>query len=476
MTDTTTPSMPTNTYKMRREHDCLGFLDLPADALYGIHAARALLNQPIAAHPVHSRLVRAYALVKQAAARVNARLGLIPAVALPAIEQACSEMAAGSLGIPAIDAYQGGAGTSTNLAVTEVLCNRALVLMGEKPGNYQVLSPTDHLNRSQSTNDTYPSALRVAALFALKDLEAGIVAAQDACHALERQFGDQVCLGRTEGMDAVLITMGRRFGAWAGALGRDRWRIAKCAERLRLIPLGGTAVGTGIGAPRDYIFQACDELRRITGLPLARAEDLMDGIANQDALVEVHGILSAFASSLMKICGDLRFLNSGPHGGIGEIHLPPRQAGSSIMPGKINPVVPEAVTQAALRVLANHGLLSQAAGLGQLELNPFAPLIAETLLESLDLLTKASTALAKDAFTGLTVDAARCAQNANAETAIATALVGELGYELASEIVQKAHEKQISLQEASGIDAASWKRLTSAANVLRLGDRVREGF
>ena len=244
-----------------------------------------------------------------------------------------------------VDALQGGAGTSTNMNVNEVLANRAVQIAGFAPGDHALLSP-EHVNLHQSTNDTYPTALKVAALEGLKVLETAATRLTESCQQKEREFADVVKLARTQLQDAVPITLGRAFGAFADAFARDRWRVAKCAERLRVVNLGGTAVGTGLGAPRAYIFRVVDHLRQITGLGLARAENLLDATQNLDAVVEASGIVRALAASLIKVSNDLRLLASGPDAGLGEIRLPPVQVGSSIMPGKINPVIPEAVIQA----------------------------------------------------------------------------------------------------------------------------------
>ena len=267
--------------------------------------------------------------------------------------------------------------------VNEVLANRALQILGEPPGDYARVSPLDDLNLHQSTNDTYPTALRLAAIELLHRLEEQIVALQEAFQAKEQEFAHVVKVGRTQYQDAVLTTLGREMGAYAEALNRDRWRIYKCEERLRVVNLGGTAIGTGFAAPRQYIFRVVDTLRELTSIGFARAENLTEATQNADVFVEVSGILKAHAATLLKICGDLRLLSSGPEAGLGEIRLPRRQAGSSIMPGKVNPVIPEAVSQVALLVFGYDATIATAAGLGSLELNAFLPLIADCLLESL---------------------------------------------------------------------------------------------
>jgi len=377
----------------RIEHDLLGSKEVPADALYGIHTVRAAENFPLAGRPPHPALIHAYGAVKLACARVNHELegaGLWEEAVFRAIETACLEMAEGRLDAHILaDALQGGAGTSTNMNVNEVLCNRALQLLGRPLGDYAFLHPVRDINRHQSTNDTYPTALKVAAIRMLRDLQRETVALLEEFQRKEQAFARVVKVGRTQLQDAVLTTLGREMGAYAEALARDRWRIYKCEERLRLVNLGGTAVGTGLGAPRQFVFRAAERLREITKLGLARSENLVECTQNADVFVEVSGILKACATNLLKTASDLRLLSSGPDAGIGELRLPARQAGSSIMPGKVNPVVPEAVSQAAMLVMAHDQAIAQACASGSLELNPFLPLVAEALLGSLGLLAGA---------------------------------------------------------------------------------------
>ena len=458
----------------RTEHDLLGEREVPAEALYGIHTARAVENFPLSLRPVHPGLVRAYGAVKLAAARVNHELGRWDEGTFRAIEAACLEMMDGALERHIlVDALQGGAGTSTNMNVNEVLANRALQLLGAVPGDYARIHPLEDINRHQSTNDTYPTALRVAALFSLRRLQGEAISLLGELQGKELQFAHVVKVGRTEMQDAVLTTLGRAMGAWAEAIARDRWRIYKCEERLRVVNLGGTAIGTGIGAPREYIFRVVDRLREITGLGLARAENLIDGTQNADAYVEVGGILKAAATNLVKIASDLRLLSSGPEAGIGEIRLPARQAGSSLMPAKVNPVIPEAVTQAALRVAANDQALGQACGMGSLELNPFLPLVADCLLENLDLLARAARILGEHCIRGLQADEARCRRGVEASTAAWTALADALGYERAQEISRLARDEGKSVREAAlahgGMTEAEFEELIAPDSVMRLG-------
>jgi len=461
---------------MRIEQDALGALEIPEEALHGIHAARARRNFTLAGRPVHPDLIRAMGFVKLAAMRTIRELGALgdDGARADAIEAACREMAAGGLADEAaVDALQGGAGTSLNLAVCEVLANRALVLLGERPGRGDRISPMEDLNRFQSTNDTVPTAARIAALWGLGRLEQALVGLQEAFQAKEREFAGVVKIGRTEMQDAVLVTLGREMGAFAEAFQRDRWRVYKCAERLRVVPLGGTAVGTGLGAPRRYIFRVVEVLREETGLPLAQAENLLECIQNADVFVEVSGILKACAVNLVKVSSDLRLLSSGPEGGIGEVRLPPRQEGSSIMPGKVNPVISEAVTQAAIRVMGLDAAIAQAAAMGSLELQPFLPLIADCLLESLDLLARSCRSLADLCVSGIEADRERCRALVENATATATALVPAVGHARASEVVQKAREsgrsiREVAIQEGL-VTAEEFDLWISPERVCRLG-------
>jgi len=427
----------------RTERDLLGERQLPAEALWGIHGLRARENFPLSGRPCHPALIRAFGLVKLACARVNASLGVWkddPAKE-EAILAACAELAAGRLAEHVVgDALQGGAGTSLNMVVDEVLANRALELLGEPRGAYQRVSPLDDLNRHQSTNDTYPTALRVAAIRGLQALEQAVLELQEAFQDRERAFAGLVKVGRTQLQDAVLTTLGREMGAYAEALGRDRWRLFKAQERLRVVNLGGTAIGNGLGAPRDFVFRAADALREASGLPLARAENLVEATQNADLWVEAAGLLKPLAVNLRKAANDLRLLASGPEAGLGELRLPARQAGSSIMPGKVNPVIPEAVVQVSWVVEGNDLAIGAAAGAGTLELNPFQPLIADRLLESLDLLTAACRIFRSHCVAGLEADEVRLRAQVEGSTAAATALVPRLGYEAVCALVLRARE------------------------------------
>ena len=365
----------------RLEKDLLGTKKIPAEALWGIHTARAVENFPILGKPVHPELIKAYGDVKLACAQTNNELGYWKdAQKAEAIEKACFEMSQGLLNEHIlVDALQGGAGTSTNMNVNEVLANRALQIITKPLGTYETISPLDNINLHQFTNDTYPTALKIAAIKILRKLEHSVLNLQEAFQQKEKEFAHIVKIGRTQLQDPVLTTLGREMSAYAEAFNRDRWRIYKCEERLRVVNLGGTAIGTGLGAPKQFIFRVVDQLRENTNIGLARSENLIDGTQNVDVFVEVSGILKACATNLLIISNDLRLLSSGPDAGFSEINLPQKQAGSSIMPAKINPVIPEAVAQAAMLVMGNDQIITQACSAGNLELNQFMPLIANAL-------------------------------------------------------------------------------------------------
>ena len=459
---------------MRTESDALGTMQIPSAALYGIHTARAIENFRMSGRPLPPSLVHAYGCVKEACLQAAHEQTPWPSDQIAALLQACREMATGALDAHIrVDALQGGAGTSTNMNVNEVITNRALQLLGLPLGSSKCLDPLRDANRYQSTNDTYPTALRIAAIRLSRELADALTALQRAFETKEHEWADVVKVGRTQFQDAVLTTAGRSMGAYAEALARDRWRIYKCEERLRVVNLGGTAIGTGLGAPRQYIFRATEVLRSITGIGLARAENLLEATQHADVFVEVSGILKACATNLIKLCSDLRFLSSGPDAGIQELSLPAVQAGSSIMPGKVNPVIPEAVTQAGFRVMANDQLIAQAAASGCLELNPFLPVLADALLESLLLLTQACKLLNERCILGMQINRAVCARYVGTSTATATALASVLGYATAAALLEQARSSARPLRELvteqalMTNEAFDW--LTSPEAVTRLG-------
>ena len=463
----------------RIEKDLLGEREVPAQALYGIHSVRAQENFALSRRLVNRALIHAFGAVKLACCRTNQGLGCWPEEKAQAIDQACSEMMDGQLDEHiVVDALQGGAGTSTNMNVNEVLANRALQLLDQPLGAYHEISPLEDINRHQSTNDTYPTALKVAAIGLLRELEREVVALCEAFQAQEKATAHVVKIGRTQLQDAALTTLGREMSAYADAFARDRWRIYKCEERLRVVNLGGTAIGTGLAAPRQYIFRVVEQLRGITGLGLARAENLIEATQNNDVFVEVSGILKALATNLLKIASDLRFLSSGPDAGVGEIRLPAQQAGSSIMPGKVNPVIPEAVSQAAMQVMANDQVIAQACAMGHLELNPFLPLVADALLGSLDLLVNACNIFRRNCVEQLEANEARCRQQVENSTASVTALVSLIGYQQATELAQALRDEEKSLRdlvvERGLATSEEFDQLVSPESVTRLGSPIKK--
>ena len=423
---------------MRTEHDTLGEKEVPEKALYGIHTQRALDNFGVDGPRVRPELIRAIVCVKKACALTHKELGALAPEMADALVAACDEVLSGMHGESfATSALQGGAGTSANMNVNEVLANLAIVKLGGVLGDYSKVHPLDHVNRGQSTNDVVPSALRIAAIYLVRELAKALSGLQDSLQKKEKEFANIPKLGRTQLMDAAPITLGQEFGAWAQAVARDRWRIYKVEERLRQINLGGTAVGTGAAADKRYAFRVIEILRELTGLGLAHAEDPMDLTQNNDVVVEVSGLLKACAVNLIKISGDLRLLNSGPRGGLGEIHLEARQVGSSLMPGKVNPVIPEHVAQLAMKVVADDTAITLAAASGQLELNAFVPLMADSLIDALVLLREAVTRLRESCIDTLEADAGVCARHLHASTAPALLLVPLLGYDAAAELAKE---------------------------------------
>ncbi len=461
--------------KDRTEKDLLGEMKIPSDVLYGIQTMRAIQNFPLSGRPVNPALIHAYGLVKLACAMTNHDLGKLDKRKFEAIRQACEEMASGRLDEHiVVDALQGGAGTSTNMNVNEVIANRALVILGKKPGDCKVIHPLGDINLHQSTNDTYPTALKVACIARHRVLEKKLVALLEEFQRKEKEFAHVVKVGRTEYQDAVLTTMGRTMSAYAEAFGRDRWRVFKCEERLRVVNLGGTAIGTGVTAPRQYIFRVVENLKNLTGFGLARAENLVEATQNNDAFVETSGMLKACAVNLMKVSGDLRFMSSGPDVGIGELSIPALQPGSTVMPGKINPVIPEAVIQAALKVIANDSTIAHAAAMGHLELNAFLPLIADSYLESLDLLVNATSMLCTKCVAGLKVNEDVCRRHVENSTATLTALVGKIGYEKAQEITCEFRKSGKSVRDIAIarkiLSPQEFDTLVSAEAVTKLGN------
>ncbi|WP_019912895.1 aspartate ammonia-lyase [Paenibacillus sp. HW567] len=432
----------------RIERDALGAREVPAAAYYGIHTARAMDNFPVSGRTVNPHLLHSMITVKKAAALAHLKLNTYPAAIALAIVQACDELLAGAYKEQfTVDALQGGAGTSTNMNVNEVIANRAIELLGGERGDYSRVHPLDHVNCCQSTNDVYPSALRMAAIGLVRRLSQAFASLQEALQEKEQAFADVLKLGRTELMDALPMMAGQGFGAYAKAIARDRWRLYKAEERLREINIGGTAIGTGLNAPVKYTFYITDILQDLTGYGLARSEYPMDLTQNMDVLAEVSGLLKAAAINLMKISGDLRLLASGPAGGFGELELPAVQAGSSIMPGKVNPVMAEMTGIVAMRVIANDTAVTMAAAGGELELNAFMPLIADALLESLEIMANAVRLFEERCVRGIRMNEARCRETVVHSSALAAALISHIGYEKSTEVARQARQEGKSVRQ-----------------------------
>lgn len=432
----------------RLEKDLLGEVQIPNDAYYGINSKRAELNFNINSNRVNINMIYAIVIVKKAAAIAHKKINELSIEKADAIIKACDEILAGDFKNEFITNFlQGGAGTSTNMNVNEVIANRAIEILGGEKGDYSIVRPIEDVNMSQSTNDVYPTALRIAAIKLLRPLADALSCLQDSLQLKENEFSDIIALGRTELMDALPIMVGQEFGAYAKAISRDRWRIYKVEERLREINLGGTAIGTGLNASEKYIFTVTDVLQDLTELGLSRSDYMIDVTQNMDVFVEVSGLLKSAAVNLMKISNDLRLLGSGPNGGFYEYRLPEVQAGSSIMPGKVNPVICEMVAQVSMKVIANDTAITLAASQGQLQLNAFSPLISESLLESLELMTNAVKIFEDKCIKGIIINEENCTKNLEKSTSIITALVHHIGYEKASLIAHKSIAENKTIKE-----------------------------
>jgi aspartate ammonia-lyase len=462
--------------KFRTEKDFLGTMNVPINAYWGIHTLRAMENFDICDYKIDEEFIKAFGLVKLACAKTITELGVWDKAKSDAILQTCTEFAEGKfIDEVKVNPLQGGAGTSLNMNVNEVIANRALEILGKEKGQYDVIDPINDINLYQSTNDTYPTALKIACIRLLKKLEINVTELQDCLQEKENEFADIVKVARTQLMDAVLTTLGRQFSAYAEAISRDRWRIYKCEERLRVVNIGGTAIGTGIGAPRKYIFGVIENLRDLSGIGLSRAENMIDNTMNTDVFSEVSGILKAHATNLIKISNDLRLMASGPDTGFGEINLPPVQAGSSIMPTKVNPVIPEMVAQAGIKVLGNDVIINFCASQGQLELNQTMPLLAFTMLETLRLLINTNKILKEKCIKNIKANKERINERLNNSQALLTAMLPKLGYEKITEIALKI-PKNTSIKkyliENFYISENEFDELTAPSSVLALGCKI----
>jgi aspartate ammonia-lyase len=429
------------TQQYRVEHDLLGERQVPASAYYGIHTLRALENFPITGTPIsiYPELVDALACVKQAAAHANQELGLLDEQRAAAIIAACREIRAGDLHQEfVVDVIQGGAGTSANMNANEVIANRALEHLGFQRGEYRHLHPMDHVNLSQSTNDVYPTAINVALRFGLDRLLTAMAGLRGEFEAKAHEFADVLKMGRTQLQDAVPMTLGQEFSTYAVMIGEDEQRLCEAALLIQEINLGATAIGTGINSDPQYAALACRYLSDIAGIAMVTAPNLFEATQDAGAFVQLSGVLKRVAVKLSKTCNDLRLLSSGPRAGLNEINLPAVQAGSSIMPGKVNPVIPEVVNQVAFEVIGNDVTVSFAAEAGQLQLNAFEPIIVHSLFKSITHLRQACLVLAERCVRGITANRERMRRMVEESIGLVTALNPYIGYENASAIAAEA--------------------------------------
>ncbi len=430
------PTTPT-----RLEHDLLGDREVPASAYYGVHTLRALENFPITGIPiaVYPDLIRALAQIKKAAAQANRQLGLLDATRTDAIVAACREVIDGKLHDQfVVDVIQGGAGTSTNMNANEVIANRALEILGKERGDYKALHPNEHVNMSQSTNDVYPTALKLATYVGIFRLVDAMAYLRKAFERKADEFADVLKMGRTQLQDAVPMTLGQEFSTYAVMLGEDEERLKEAALLIREMNLGATAIGTGINAHPDYAPLVCRKLAEVSGIPVVTAPNLIEATQDCGSFVQLSGVLKRVAVKLSKVCNDLRLLSSGPRAGFNEINLPARQAGSSIMPGKVNPVIPEVMNQIAFEVIGNDSTVTFAAEAGQLQLNAFEPIIAHSLFKSALHLTNGCRVLADHCVSGITANRDVLRESVERSIGIVTALNPYIGYANATEVAAEA--------------------------------------
>ncbi len=425
----------------RTEHDLLGEREVPVERYYGVQTLRAVENFPITGIPIahYPRLVYSLAYIKKAAAMANRDLGLLEPQTADAIMQACDQLLAGRhLDEFVVDVIQGGAGTSTNMNANEVIANVALEILGFAKGRYDIIHPLNHVNLSQSTNDVYPTALRLTLSMKLDGLMQEMRQLQDALAEKGKEFADVVKMGRTQLQDAVPMTLGQEFDAWAVMVGEDILRVQEAQSLIREINMGATAIGTGLNAPPGYAEIVTRNLRELTGIPVIESPNLVEATQDAGAYVQLSGVLKRVAVKLSKICNDLRLLSSGPRAGLNEINLPPMAPGSSIMPGKVNPIIPEVVNQVAFEVIGNDVTVTMAAEAGQLELNVMEPVIGYNLFNSMDMLGRACRTLTERAIRGITANRERTRKMVEQSIGLVTALNPIIGYERSTEIAQEA--------------------------------------
>ena len=434
----------------RLEHDLLGDYQVPINAYWGVHTARAVDNFPISGVPIgHYRsLIKALAIVKQAAAQANFELGELSAEINEAISKACQEVADGKFDSEfVVDAIQGGAGTSTNMNANEVIANRAIEILGGSKGDYDLVHPLNDVNKSQSTNDVYPTALKLALILEINELLKAMAHLQGAYQAKADELKDVIKMGRTQMQDAVPMTLGQEFATFSRMTMEDIQRLQETLPLLREINLGGTAIGTGLNAPVGYAQKACLILSKLSGFDFMVAEDMVEATQDAGVFVMVSGVLKRIAVKLSKTSNDLRLLSSGPRAGLDEINLPPRQAGSSIMPGKVNPVIPEVVNQIAFAVIGNDVTVTMAAEAGQLQLNAFEPIMCRALMMSITQLRQGCYVLADACVSGITANVEKLRLSVERSIGLVTVISPLLGYENATIVAQKALADGTSVRE-----------------------------
>ncbi|MEB5919942.1 aspartate ammonia-lyase [Enterococcus innesii] len=433
---------------MRVESDTIGSLPIYEEAYYGINSYRAKVNFAFTDQKVDRTMIKQLALIKAAAAIANQQAGTLSKEKAQIIVTASEEIIAGKWEKEFIvDTFQGGAGTSTNMNVNEVIANRGLELMGHKKGEYQYLHPLDDVNRSQSTNDVYPSAGKLTLLVYIEQLNEALIHLIDSWHKKAKEFQHVEKMGRTQLQEAVPMTVGESFSAYAHSLTRCRERIVHLSAELLTLNMGGTAIGTGLDASYRYQEHLYEELNRRFPRSLRPANDLIDITQHTDSLASISGGLKTIAITLNKSANDLRLLASGPRTGFHELNLPARQSGSSIMPGKVNPVIPEVISQIAFQVIGNDGAITFATASGELELNPFEPVMFHNLFESCQLLTRACQIYADKCVVGITINETVCSEAVASSTGMITAITPQIGYEKASVLVKEALAKNCSVEE-----------------------------
>lgn len=432
----------------RMEHDSIGALNVPAEAYYGVQSMRAATNFQITHRPLHPVLIDSIVMVKKAAAITNEKSGKLDQQIAQAIIQACDEILNGNLRDQFIvDAIQGGAGTSANMNANEVIANRAIEILGGTKGDYSIVHPNDHVNMSQSTNDVIPTAGKITVLKLLPQTIKELEKLEKAMKEKEAEFDDILKMGRTQLQDAVPMRLGQSFGAFAHVLKRDIKRLKNVMDEMKVLNIGATAIGTAINVDPYYLANISYELSKVAGISLKQADDLIDATQNLDGFVSVSGVLKTCAVDISKISNDLRLMSSGPRTGLSEINLPARQNGSSIMPGKINPVIPEVVSQVAYLIIGHDYTITMAAEAGQLELNAFEPVLFHHLFESIDTLKEAAATLTKHCITGITANKGQCEEYIEKSVGISTALCPYIGYAKSAEIAKKSLKTGISVKE-----------------------------